>query len=563
MGGFRHADHGAADDSDEHMSLGDPMNAPQRLDAESIDRALEELLARLPEAGIAAVGPDGRFVDLPASVPRGAQPLLDGRAGIDLVAPDQRAPVLNQFLALAETGASSLQVVTSAGEPATYYLLDCTETHGVVILLLAVTGPADESVLAIPEATPIVPRYGRIWRTEIAEPLRIEPAITQMLGFTLADYQAQSASEFIHPDDSTTSITNWFDVIGAPPGSVRRWRGRSKRKDGTWAWMEFTNTNHLDDPLDPHVLTEMVDISLEMKAADEIWESRELLRTLTDSLPVGVLQLGVDMGVMYANGRLYELLGLSRHADLIDAVDHIDEEDRERLAEALNDVLTTRADVDLEAQYTRPGERTVRYLQVAMRALRGRDDEVTGAILSVTDTTEASELRQQLEFKATYDALTECLNRASIMHEIDRTVRNETSGAGTAVVFVDLDGFKAINDRAGHAAGDEILRTAAERFRGAVRSHDLVGRMGGDEFVVLCPDVADPARAMEVAQRIATTVAGPVSVGSRTETIALSVGVAWTSEGALDADALVARADAAMYEAKRNADGQPVLASPD
>jgi diguanylate cyclase (GGDEF)-like protein len=164
--------------------------------------------------------------------------------------------------------------------------------------------------------------------------------------------------------------------------------------------------------------------------------------------------------------------------------------------------------------------------------------------------------------RATYDALTGCRNRASIMQEIEVNVRNGARGEGNAVVFVDLDGFKSINDRVGHAAGDEVLRVAADRLRDAVRSRDVVGRMGGDEFVVLCPGVSDDATALDVAQRIASVVAGPLTVGDGTEVIALSVGVAWSPSATDDADAIVARADEAMYAAKRAGDGVPVLARP-
>ena len=118
-----------------------------------------------------------------------------------------------------------------------------------------------------------------------------------------------------------------------------------------------------------------------------------------------------------------------------------------------------------------------------------------------------------------------------------------------AVVFVNLDGFKELNDRYGHAAGDELLRTAAKRLRHAVREQDMVGRIGGDEFLVFCPNVGGESQA--------TRLAGRIEAALR-DSVPASVGVAWSSGDAHSADELVAKADRAMYASKRG--GSPAAA---
>jgi diguanylate cyclase (GGDEF)-like protein len=117
-------------------------------------------------------------------------------------------------------------------------------------------------------------------------------------------------------------------------------------------------------------------------------------------------------------------------------------------------------------------------------------------------------------------------------------------------VFVDLDRFKPVNDTLGHAAGDEVLELAAQRMQSAVRDHDLIGRIGGDEFLVICPNVPHAVEALAVADRIALAITTLAEVGPGTVELRASVGVAFSS-GGLDADALIAHADTAMYEAKR------------
>src|SRR5262249_48070758 len=154
-------------------------------------------------------------------------------------------------------------------------------------------------------------------------------------------------------------------------------------------------------------------------------------------------------------------------------------------------------------------------------------------------------LRDELEIRATVDPLTDCLNRAATLALVEATL---LAGGpdGTALLFVDLDDFKQVNDVHGHAVGDRVLEVCARRMRSALRGRDRLGRIGGDEFLVVCRDVADPAMALEIAQRLVETVGADVSVDGLVLPVRASVGVAWTADED-DADALIARADTAMY----------------
>jgi diguanylate cyclase (GGDEF)-like protein len=127
-------------------------------------------------------------------------------------------------------------------------------------------------------------------------------------------------------------------------------------------------------------------------------------------------------------------------------------------------------------------------------------------------------------------------------------------------MFIDLDRFKSINDQHGHAAGDELLQKVARLLRDSVRENDLVGRTGGDEFLIICPDVGGSDRAMKLAARLAETLRTGVSEATGNRGCTVSIGVAWSSGVAKSADELVAAADKAMYECKRARTGQPTLA---
>ena len=154
---------------------------------------------------------------------------------------------------------------------------------------------------------------------------------------------------------------------------------------------------------------------------------------------------------------------------------------------------------------------------------------------------------QQLLHHASHDALTELPNRAAFETRLARCLGSHTS---VAVLFVDLDGFKRVNDTLGHATGDALLRAVAGRLRGSVRHEDLVARLAGDEFVLAFPDM--PAEQVErVARKLLGALAAPFSVGEHTAQVGASIGVSLYPDDGRDIDTLLKRADDAMYRVKR------------
>ncbi len=171
-----------------------------------------------------------------------------------------------------------------------------------------------------------------------------------------------------------------------------------------------------------------------------------------------------------------------------------------------------------------------------------------------SDITGRKRSEAELELKASRDTLTGLLNRRAFEEELDRSVLlAQEKGSPLAVLFIDLDGFKPINDTHGHAVGDEVLRTVARRVAAAVRTTDRVGRLGGDEFVVLVGSLHDPGEAEGTAERILQSLREPVRTGGLEIPIAVSIGVAaLEARDGGSASELLARADQAMYEAKQS-----------
>jgi diguanylate cyclase (GGDEF)-like protein/PAS domain S-box-containing protein len=344
------------------------------------------------------------------------------------------------------------------------------------------------------------------------------------------------------------------------PGSSTRLRARHRRRDGSWIWMEVTNNNRLEHS-EGRVVTDMIDISDEMVALESLRQREQLLARLTEALPSGVLHIGRDRNVVYSNARLHHLVGIERSATIDEQLASVISDDRAALATALDNALIHGSDTDLEARLRVDGHAYVRRCSIVVKTLTDIDDKPVGAVLCIDDITDAFEMRAELERRATVDELTGCLNRAAVLDELERAMPHRLDGSsGTAAVFLDLDDFKEVNDTFGHKAGDQLLATTAARLRGAMRDRDIIGRLGGDEFLVVLPTISGIDEAMQIVRRLGDALVEPFEVdGGFPLRIRSSMGVAWSSSQAITAEGLVAAADRAMYTSKRIGLCEPVV----
>lgn len=193
-----------------------------------------------------------------------------------------------------------------------------------------------------------------------------------------------------------------------------------------------------------------------------------------------------------------------------------------------------------------------RVVRVSAQPIRGENHQPRGTVLALSDVTESWRANQEMAHMATHDALTGLPNRALFMDRLEQAIAaGERGQSGFALLFIDLDGFKKVNDGLGHAAGDRVLTETAERLRASVRRSDTVARWGGDEFVVLLEELKETELGAEIAQVILRAMAEPFSLGDRVYVTA-SIGVSLFPKDGCAAHALLAGADAAMYQAKAN-----------
>lgn len=511
-------------------------------------RSACELLAR-PHATYGALDERGTYAPMPPElavlVSGSTGPRRIGRTGLDLVAPGDREAIMACFDRVRRDGAASTVMHLLGAEEAawTMHMLDLRSRCGVY---LAVSVPASDDVAPptpVETPPPPPPRLARTRKDQGALIVGVDDAFTELLGWSADEVVGHRSSEYVHPDDQDLAISSWLEMLGSP-GLSRRTRLRHLHKDGSWVWFELTNNNLLEQQ--GQVLCDMVDISDEMAAVDALRAREQLLVRLAEALPVGVVQTDADGALRYVNTRTADLFGArATH------VDHLvaglrGGGDADRLRAAFGAVLA--GDPGAEAEVCLADGRT--HLSVVLRRL----DEAgvtTGAVACFTDVSDNLRLRDELRRRAEIDPLTGSLNRGAVLERLTAAVGAE--GPGVAVVFVDLDGFKAVNDQHGHESGDELLVQVASVLREHCREHDVVGRYGGDEFLVTCERVGSSDEAHVVARRFKAAL--------ERHGLGASVGVAWSPPGRQDVRRLVAAADAAMYAAKATRDGRVVLAS--
>ena len=271
---------------------------------------------------------------------------------------------------------------------------------------------------------------------------------------------------------------------------------------------------------------------------------------------------------MFVNDGARTLIGVSEHSATTDAATQLfiqairDQVPREVVANPANNTW------EGELGFRSP-DGIMRTLALTLHIVREADGAVQHFSVIARDITEAKQVQDELAFQATHDALTGLPNRVLFLRKLSEALeRSITLKRGVGVLFVDLDKLKDVNDNIGHNVGDQLLNTIAKRLASATRPSDIVARIGGDEFVVLCDGLGDEHVAMDVAERVRQAMTGQVILQGIEIFASASIGIALATPALLAEQApkdaavtLLNNADTAMYRAKQRGRGRCELYS--
>ncbi|WP_018332141.1 sensor domain-containing diguanylate cyclase [Actinomycetospora chiangmaiensis] len=336
------------------------------------------------------------------------------------------------------------------------------------------------------------------------------------------------------------------------------------RPDGTTGTSECTVAVLRDEDGTPIGTVEVHrDVTGTRATQRDLVRAEQRFRLTFDNAPTGIALVDLTGRLVQVNAAFCRIVGYGEDdllARTFQDITHPD--DLEADLTLFRGLLKGEAEsYVLEKRYLHAAGHAV-WIHLSVALARDEQGAPLHVISHIEDITDRRARTEQLRDLALRDPLTGAANRARFLAELDDAVARAEPGALLGVVFLDLDGFKQVNDRLGHPAGDELLRLAASRLAAALRPVDLVARFGGDEFALLLPSLPQAQDAAAIADRVLAALVAPYELErpSAPVSVTASMGVALAADQTRSAAALLAAADAAMYSAKRHGKNSYVVA---
>ncbi|MCB1956238.1 MAG: diguanylate cyclase [Rhodocyclaceae bacterium] len=287
------------------------------------------------------------------------------------------------------------------------------------------------------------------------------------------------------------------------------------------------------------------------QAQEQLRRNEMRFRELARQAPVGIFETDLFGRIVFANERWQHMVGHLWDHHRVDAwYDVVAIEDRESVVQNWKRASESGARYQTEFRCTNRNSMRKFWVSVDAMPVRNDDGQTVGYIATAIDIHDAKETSLRNAQQATFDALTGLYNRTPFNERLGKAIESAAGRHQFALMFIDLDRFKAVNDAHGHEAGDLVLKAIARRLRRLLRVDDTVARFGGDEFVVLLADFRDERDLARVAAKIDRAIAQPINIGTCHVELGCSVGCSIYPRDGADAASLMRRADGNMYEAK-------------
>jgi diguanylate cyclase (GGDEF)-like protein/PAS domain S-box-containing protein len=373
--------------------------------------------------------------------------------------------------------------------------------------------------------------------------LRGNAAFARMLGRPTDNVRGVHFKDFTHPDDLETDLTFFREVLeGSRDGYTIEKR---YVQPGGCIIHARIHVAAMRDPSGKVVrfISQIEDISNQKRIEQELAERAAQLELAMEAVRGGFWQMDIANRRFETSDRLAQFIGgpAAARLDLDNYLRKVVPDDE--AATDLAPLISGSVDQSV-AEYRLDTVAGEKWMRCDRRLLRDADGQPLRIVGMAIDFTDEHQRLEQSEHKADTDALTGLLNRRGLAKRFEKL----SSSEGFTVLAIDLDGFKQINDRLGHAAGDAVLLETARRLTGLVRENDLVCRTGGDEFVVVV--TGGQVVAETIAERLVATMRVPIDTEAGSASVRASVGGVWSPAKKVDVEQLISSADAKLYQAK-------------
>ena len=386
------------------------------------------------------------------------------------------------------------------------------------------------------------------------------PAYQKVLGYSPEELRATSSIEQIHPDDRPRVLR--AAEKARLSGQGERVEYRMRHKDGSWRILESTacTTRDARGQTDKLVIVNR-DIT-QRKRTEELLlhnaalrHAEEKYRAIFEDAVVGIFQMTPEGRPLSINRALAQIHGYESPEQLMAEVSNLVSQlfvgsgQIDELKRVLDEKGVVRsAEVEVHCR-----DRSRKWVLANVRAVCDSGGKIVLYEGTLEDITDRKVAENQVQFLAYYDALTELPNRTLLRDRLGKALAGSRRRKDkVAVLFLDLDRFKVINDSLGHSFGDLLLRKIADRLKSQVREQDTVARVGGDEFLVVLTDVKDGTDAAIAAEKIMDAMIAELVIQGRSFSVSCSMGISIFPEHGADSETLIKNADAAMYSAKES-----------